>query len=183
MKKGIFLGALVGAIIAFVWSFLSWTVLPWYKTSFKKFCKSEQVAEVIRENATSGHGVYLLPGCCEDEAKFQCDYKKGPIMFAIVKPTGKDFNMVSNLIVQFITLFVAAGIISYIVASYAGSSYGFRLLVSTLIGIFSAWIIAVPSWNWWAAPVGFCVVEFFSNAIMWFLAGLGIARFARHEGK
>ncbi|MCP5508967.1 MAG: hypothetical protein H7A39_00930 [Chlamydiales bacterium] len=181
MKKGILLGALTGAIVAFVWSFLSWAVLPWHKTSFKDFCNAEEVAMVIKKNATCGQGVYLLPGCCGgDEEQFHKKYQCGPIMFAAVTPEGKNFNMAPNLIIQFITLFVAAGIISYIVASFTKSSYGFRLLIATLVGIFSAWMMAVPSWNWWSFPVSFSLVEFFDNTIMWFLAGLAIAKFAHH---
>ena len=188
MRKGLFLGALIGAIIAFVWSFLSWTVLPWYKNSFKSFCDSKKVASVIKENATSGQGIYLLPNCdgeCteQQEQQWRCDYKKGPIVYAMVTPEGKDFSMVPNLIIQFITLFVAAGIISYIVSGIKGSSYGCRLLVATLIGIFSGWMMAVPGWNWWNAPVAFSFIEFFDNTIMWFLAGLGIAKFARPAAK
>ena len=178
MKKAVFMGALVGGIIAFVWSFISWMALPWYKNSLMNFKSYEQVASVIKEN-TCGQGIYLLPGGCgEDDQLSKQRYECGPIMFAAITPDGKSFNMGANLVIQFIMLFVAAGVVTYVIAHYGKSSYGSRLFGVTLFGFFLGWLTAVPSWNWWSFPVGFSFVQFFDMLIMWFLAGLAIAKFA-----
>jgi hypothetical protein len=57
----IILGALLAAIAVFAWEALSWTVLGWHENGFRSFRDEEAVAEVIKANVTSGHGIYLLP--------------------------------------------------------------------------------------------------------------------------
>ena len=184
MKRSIFLGALIGGITAMVWSMLSWTVLPWYNTQFKQFKDSEQVSDLVREQVEGG-GIYMLPGCCGDckskeaEAEWKKNYARGPIMFAAVTPEGGEFDMVYNIVIQFVTLFVVALLISYILSEFKPDSrYGERLFSVVVIGLIIAILTAIPLWNWFKFPAGYTIIAFCDAIIMWFLAGLGIAKFA-----
>ena len=184
MKKSIILAALIGSIIAFVWSMLSWTVFPWYKSQFKQFKDSEQVSSLVREQATES-GIYMLPGCCgdckseADEAEWAKNYERGPIMFASVSPKGEKFSMVRNIVVQFVMLFAASLLIGYILSEFkSNSAYGERVFAVTVIGLIIAILSAIPYWNWWHFPAGYAIISFCDAIVMWFLAGLGIAKFA-----
>ena len=182
MKKSIILGALVGAAIAFVWGFISWMALPWYDSCFKSFRKPHSVRECICENICES-GMYMLPNCSHegqsDRSTFAEEYEKGPVMFASIARHGKPYSMTKNLIVQAIMLLITAGIISYIVTRLRpGASYGHRLKIVTLAGLFVAILTAVPNWNWWCFPSCFTIVNFFDVLLTWFFAGLGIAAFA-----
>ena len=189
MKKSIFWGALVGAIIAFAWCAVSWMVLPWYNTQFKQFKDSEQVADVIRNQVTE-HGLYMLPGCCgscddpAEEVRWKQNYERGPIMLASIDPKGAKFDMTRNLIIQFVMFFVAAWIVSYLLTQFKPkSTYGERVFYVTMIGLFLAIVSVVPMWSWWRYPTGFVMVSFLDTVITWFLAGLGIAKFAHAPSK
>ncbi len=181
MKKAILLGALSGAVIAFVWSCISWMVLPWYTSTFGSFKNPEVVAQVIRENAPE-EGIYMLPNFCDDPEyckRWEGEYRRGPLMFSAITPGGKNPNMTGNMVIHFITVFVASGLISVLLTMFRpNSTYRQRVAFSFVVGIIVAWLMVVPGWNWWNFSARFSFVEFFDVIITWTLAGLGIAKFA-----
>jgi hypothetical protein len=73
----IILGALLAAVAVFAWEALSWSVLGWHENGFRSFRDEEAVAEVIKANVTSGHGIYLLPAMEEAPKVATAEGEKG----------------------------------------------------------------------------------------------------------
>lgn len=61
MTRSLALGAVLGGLVAFGWSAVSWMVLPWHDTSMKSFADEAAVAQGLLDNAPSG-GMFMLPG-------------------------------------------------------------------------------------------------------------------------
>ena len=59
MKRYI-IGSLVGAIILFLWQFLSWMVLPVHDNSMKYTSTQNQIMDVLNANL-SEDGMYMMP--------------------------------------------------------------------------------------------------------------------------
>ena len=182
------MSALVGGIIAFVWSFVSWGLLPWYKNAFRQFDDVEEVACCIRSNAPCD-GLYTVPDCWQNKddvaaEKCKSDYRCGPVMVAAVKPGGANPSMVANLIRCFVILFIVSGLIGYIVAHIpAKVKYGERVFLIGLFGLIFGLVGPVMNWNWMSYPVNFTLISLMDSVITWFLAGLGIAKFAFVKGR
>jgi hypothetical protein len=49
--RSIVLGAVLGGVTVFVWSAVSWMLLPWHESSMKSFADEAAVAQVILDNA------------------------------------------------------------------------------------------------------------------------------------
>ena len=60
MLKSLVLGAILGGITASVWSFISWSVLPWHERALHSFQSEDEVAAVITSHVPVS-GNYLLP--------------------------------------------------------------------------------------------------------------------------
>ncbi len=61
MPKSLWKGALFGGLALFVWSTISWMVLPWHNATLNTFTNEDEVARVLKANA-SGRGIYVYPG-------------------------------------------------------------------------------------------------------------------------
>ncbi|MCB1082494.1 MAG: hypothetical protein KDK63_05050 [Chlamydiia bacterium] len=189
----IFFGALVGAIIAFAWSFVSWMVLPWHDVTFNKFTNQEFVSWVVKENAPKS-GVYIspyhetdTPNLTPDEIKHNIETQKGamvkgPFIFAQVNLKGMDPTNPWIYVCSFLTQFVGAGLISYVLLQLGDKGYGKRLLVTLLIGLTVGILGYVPGWTWFGAGYAYTLVGIADLVVTWFLAGLFLAAFVKPRG-
>ena len=55
------LASLLAAIVSFVWGYVSWMQLGWHDAGTRDFKDEAAVAEVIKDKATKGRGIYMLP--------------------------------------------------------------------------------------------------------------------------
>jgi hypothetical protein len=58
--KSLVLGAVLGGITAFLWSFISWDLLPWHEKQLHSFQNEDEVSAIIASHAPQS-GNYLLP--------------------------------------------------------------------------------------------------------------------------
>ena len=191
MFKVIF-GGIIGAIIALVWSFVSWMVLPWHSASMNKFTNEEFVSWVIKENAPKS-GVYVAPYYESSDANFtpgevkesfdkQKDaLEKKPFVFVQVNLKGMDPSNPWVYIFSFLTQFVGAGLISWFLLQ-TSCGYGKRLLIVMLLGLLVGVLGFVPDWNWFGAGYKFTFVMIADLVITWFLAGLILAAYVKPRG-
>jgi hypothetical protein len=59
--KSLVLGTILGGLVAFLWSSVSWEVIGWHEKTLQTFQNEDEVSAVIASHATKS-GVYLLPG-------------------------------------------------------------------------------------------------------------------------
>ncbi|MFK7911548.1 MAG: hypothetical protein AB8F34_13255 [Akkermansiaceae bacterium] len=166
MKKRILIATVVGAVIAFVWGFVSWSFLSWHTP--KSFENSAEVAEVISRN-TDGHGMYMLPPHGKDGQPDVDAIKKGPFMYAIVRPGElNDWSMFKPMILSFaVNLFLAFLIATIMIRR---SHYRSKLLVGAAFGLFAGITAALPLAIWMELPSMEMTARLCDPIISWTLA-------------
>lgn len=184
-------GGIIGAIIAFVWNFCSWVVLPWHQWTFQSFKNPTFVGWVIKENIKKD-GVYIISHPDEGgkgvhsrgmtaKPKKESPLEQGPFVYAQIKRQGssEDISNPKQYIISFLTQFLGAALISFLLIRMTQSSYGERLLFVSVIGLIVGVLGQVPSWNWFWGDHIFLLVNVADLLITWFLVGIILAAVAR----
>lgn len=170
MAKSLLKGALLGGLVVFLWSAISWMLLPWHGKTMNGFKDEAKVAEVILAN-TDKSGVYFMP------AKDESQMAKGPIVFGAVRREGMT-GMTVPMIISFGIDILGAGLITWLLLQTSGRSLmgkvGFVVIFALAAGI----VCLLPEWNWWGYSLGYTAVAVIDLIVGWFLAGLVIARVA-----
>lgn len=188
MRTPLLLGTIVGGLAAFIWSTLSWEVLGWHDKFVQAFPNEAELTATISSHPTPS-GVYLLPklpsgeGMTPEQAKVAKDaamaqFEKGPIVFAAVRSAGFG-SFGKAMLVQLVSLMVAAGLLTWLLLQTSGLSYVRRVLFVGVAGLASSVIVDVPNWNWWGFSGAYTLVNLADFTLMWLFAGLVIARIGK----
>lgn len=163
------IGAVLGGIVVFIWSALSWMVIPWHEATMSHFKNDKAVSEVVSANAEKS-GVYFSPS---DENSVAA----GPLVYAAVRREGMT-SMAKPMTTGILIDILCAGIVTWLLLQTTGKSYFGRVcfvaVVALAIGLFER----LGDLNWWGFPPAYTLVLIADLVIGWFLAGLVIARFA-----
>ena len=188
MMRSLFLGTVLGGLVAFAWSSISWEVLGWHEKTMVSFQNDDEVSAVIASHAAKD-GTYILPGepstrSMTSEQKKIADavviqkMQKGPIMVAAVRRGG--FGSFSRaLIIQLLSLMAAAFLLTWLLLQTSGLSYGRRVAFLAVAGLTASVIVDLPNWNWWGFSGSYTAVNLADSTITWLLAGLVIAKVAK----
>ena len=186
----VFFGGIVGSIIVLIWGFISWAVLPWHDTIFEKFQDEEFVATVIKENVQKD-GVYIIPSMNTEQTHLTPEalkesllqekeaLKQGPFVYAQVKLDGRDPSSMGTYGFSFLTQFVGAMLICWLLLQAKDLHYFGRLYFVTLVGLLIGILAFIPNWNWLGAPLHFTLIMIADMVISWFLAGIVLAAFVK----
>lgn len=188
----IIIASLLAAIAVFAWEALSWTVLGWHENGFRTFRNEDAVAEAIKANATSGQGIYLLPGKDEPSAVATAEEKKahlkrqqdaaetGPYMYAIIRPGRGEISMGMNMVLSFVRSLVCAllvaGLMNHVVAAYLA-----RIGFAAAIGLFAGLTSDLPMWIWFESPGRDTIVNIADHLIAWIIGGAVLGLFVGRE--
>jgi hypothetical protein len=190
MLKSLVLGAILGGLTAFLWSFISWSVLPWHEKQLHSFQNEDEVSAIIASHATAS-GNYLLPtgpsqeGMNSDQKKAAEEIRmqkmqKGPLVFAAIRKEGfGSFPMV--LLTQLFCQMFAALLLTWMLLQTTGLSYARRVAFLAIAGLAASVIADLPNWNWWAFSGAYTAVNLADYTLTWLLAGLVIAKVAKPQ--
>jgi hypothetical protein len=173
--------ALSGAIVIFLWQFVSHMFSPIGEMGFR----APQNENLVLQAAASGlpaSGAYLLPylapGKMGDPAATQAWTEKAqqnPSLFVVVGPLNTmATNMAPALIKQFVTNLLGALLVAVVLAATAWS-FGMRVLVALAFGIFGWLLDIVPLWTWYQFPPDYIIGNLLDQGIGWLLAGIAMA--------
>ena len=188
MLKSLVLGTILGGLVAFVWSSVSWEVLGWHEKTLVKFQNDDEVSSVIASHATQD-GTYILPGMPSTEgttpeqkknaqAALMEKMQKGPIMIAAVRRGGFG-SFGRGLIIQLLSLMAAAFLLTWLLLQTRGLSYARRVAFLAIVGLTASVIVDLPNWNWWGFSGAYTAVNLADSTITWLIAGLVIAKVAK----
>jgi len=188
MLKSLVLGAILGGLTAFLWSFISWDLLPWHEKQLRSFQNEDEVIAVIASHAPVS-GNYLLPtgpsqeGMNRDQKKAAEEIRmqkmqKGPLVFAAIRKEGFG-SFPKVLLTQLLCQMFAALLLSWMLLQTGGLSYARRVAFLAIGGLVASVIADLPNWNWWAYSAGYTAVNLVDYTLTWLLAGLVIAKVAR----
>ncbi len=168
MKKRILIATLGGALIAFIWGFVSWSVLPWHTP--KAFNNNKEIAKVIQENVDD-HGMYMVPPHKEDGQPNVDAITEGPFVYAIVRP-GKleGWDMLKPMALNFgVNLFLA---LTLAIIMARRSHYTSKLMVGFLFGLFAGITASLPLAIWMELPTLETTARLCDPVISWTLAAI-----------
>lgn len=188
MMRSLVLGAVLGGVVAFVWSAISWMVLPWHDGSMKSFANEAAVAQVLLDNAPSG-GMFMLPGMPPGYAQMSSAEKQsveaaiaqkksdGPYLYGVVWRRVRE-DMGRQMGVALLFDMLAALLVTMLVMRTGGMSWGGRVMFIVTVALAVGMIAVVPNWIWWHYPANYVIVTMADVLIGWTLAGMVIAKVA-----
>ncbi len=188
MLRSLILGTILGGLVAFVWSSVSWELLGWHEKTLVSFQNDEEVSALIASHAPKD-GTYILPGMPPTEgmtaeqqkaakAALMERMQKGPIMIAAVRRGGFG-SFARGLIIQVLSLMAAAFLLTWFLLQTSGLSYRKRVMFIAIAGLAASVIVDLPNWNWWGFSGVYTAVNLIDVTITWLLAGLVIAKVAK----
>jgi len=178
----IILGAFLAAIAVFVWEAASWMVIGWHENGFRAFRDESAVAEVIKANVTSGHGIYMLPAMQEPPKVATAEEKKaflekqekamadGPYFYAIIRPGKASASMGTNMMLSFGRNLICALLIA-VLLSQAALFYPARIAFVAAAGLFAGLTADLPMWIWFEQPARDTIVNIADHLIAWIIGG------------
>lgn len=182
----VILAAIIGGILVFAWSMVSWMVLPYHTQSIHQFKDEAAVTKALKEQVDHS-GVYVLPfvpadtlskPATEQKAIWEGVQKKqqtGPMVFASVALEGTQYNMKTAMIYGLILQIAGAFIISLILWGFCCSGYMCRLFTVSTIGLLIGLLGTVPYMIWWKFSPAFTLACAADAFIGWTIAGLFMA--------
>ena len=188
MTKSLILGTILGGLMAFVWSSISWELIGWHEKTMVAFHNEDEVSAVIASHAGQD-GTYILPstpataGMTPEQKKNVMaaviqKMQTGPIMVAGVRRGG--FGSYSRtLIIQLLSLMAAAFLLTWLLLQTSGLSYARRVAFLAIAGLAASVIVDLPNWNWWGFSGAYTAVNLADSMLTWFVAGLVIAKVAK----
>ena len=188
MLKSLVLGAVLGGLTAFLWSFISWELIPWHEKQLHSFQKEDEVSAIIASHAPQS-GNYLLPtgppeeGLSGDQKKAAQEIRmqkmqKGPLMFAAIRKEGFG-SFPKVLITQVLYQMLAALLLTWMLLQTSGLSYARRVAFLAVAGLAASVIADLPNWNWWGYSGAYTAINLIDYTLTWLIAGLVIAKVAK----
>jgi len=175
------IAALLGAVVLFVWQFVSHTLLPIGEMGFRQPQNEDVVLQAVA-TALPPPGVYAVPSI--DPARMGEESvrnawiekeKTHPFAFvAVAPPDPHAGSMGRQLGTQFASDLIAALLATWLLAA-APWGVGARVLGATALGVFGWLANAVPQWNWYHFPAEFALGGLIDQGVGWALAGVAMA--------
>ncbi len=190
MLKSLTLGAVLGGLAAFLWSFISYGVLSWHLKQYHSFQNEDDVSALVSSHAPES-GIYLLPlgpsqdGMNAEQKKAAMEIrsekmKKGPLVFAAVNRGGFD-SFPKVLLTQLPCQMFAALLLTWMLLQTTGLTYARRVAFLAIAGFAASVIADLPYWNWYSFPATYTAINLIDYTLTWLLAGLVIAKVAKPQ--
>ena len=189
MIRSLVLGTILGGLVAFAWSTISWELVGWHGKTMVNFQNDDEVSAVIASHAPKD-GTYILPGTPTDamtpeqkkktEATVMERMQRGPIMVAAVRRGGFG-SFTRGMFIQMLGLMAAAFLLTWLLLQTSGLSYARRVAFLAIAGLAASVIVDLPNWNWWGFSGAYTAVNLVDFTITWFFAGLIIAKVAKPQ--
>ncbi len=172
-----FLAAVIGSVIAFMWSWVSWSVLPFHGKALNQFSNEAAVVEALK-TGVSEPGIYIIPGdqSLSEEAKMEA-MKNGPFVFASVRVgADEDFSMGKSILRGFTATLVAGIILAILLGAVAPRlNYIGRVFYVIMIAVFVGIAGIYPNQIWWEFSTGHVLWNMLDVIIGWGVAALIMA--------
>lgn len=174
------IATVAGAVTFFVWGAFSHLVLL-KGAGFNRVSDEARIVSALR-SSLPGDGLYFLPSIdlagnasAEERAAWEARFRAGPTGMIVYHAAGDAPVSPKKLSLQFLSDFLAAGILSYML-SLTVASYWRRVGLAGLLGAFGFFAISSIYWNWYGFPNAFFLAQGVDMVVGWSLAGAVIAK-------
>ena len=162
MGKRILLAGLVGGVLVFMVSGILHSSTKLAEVGIRAIPNEDLVLSAMR-NSMPEAGFYFFPAPnlspmskeekAAEQSRYLAKFKQGPTGILVYKPGGEDSNFGKLLATQFLIGLAGAFIAAWILgATASGTTYGMRVTIIVLIGLFAEIYIVLPYWNWYGFP-------------------------------
>lgn len=176
------IAALIGGSLLWLWGAVAHMALPIGEMGHRTAVEQDAAIAALRASATSGDGVYMLPGMSPEQWRdesarnaFVAKYGASPFALVIYRPGGNPgiTSMGPNLAKHWLTCVLGALVAAWLLAMVTG--FGRRVVVAAALGLFAWLAVSVPYWNWYLFPAQFTLGAALEQVIGWAIAGIGMA--------
>ncbi len=134
----IIIGSLVGAIIIFVFQFLSWGVLDLHRSAQQYTTKQDSILGYLSTQFDSSGG-YLMPNTLKDASSDEMEHSQknamGKPWAQIFYHTSLNTNMGVNMVKNLVTNFLMVLFFCWIISGYTANSFGKTFLAAIFTGL------------------------------------------------
>lgn len=179
----LFIGALLAALIMFVYGFVSHAVLPWHEPQDLK--DDTALTQAIRNSVTE-KGVYMVPsklrpdGSHLNEEQWMESSQEGPFMLAVIRPGVNNRPMISYFGANFVYNLALALLLALILRQISADFFG-TVGASAMIGLFAGLSSWLPASNWYEYPPVWWVPYVVDGVLQGILAGAVLAPFIKRK--
>lgn len=172
------LSGLIGGVLAFLWGFLSWGITDMWSFGFKPLPNEAPLLAALGPAGISESNAYhfpAMPADRHDEAQMSAwkeRHRTKAIGMVLVTPGGAEPMPPIVLVRGFAIEFVAALLLTFLVASAGGASLVGRGAVLFVLVAFVILATHGVTWNFLFWPNQWGRVMVADTAITWMLAGL-----------
>jgi hypothetical protein len=178
--KRILLGGIFAGLVVFIFSAIDHMALPTGHMGLKSLPQEDSVSGAMRA-AISEPGLYVFPGIDmqkrmspEEEKAWTAKYVAGPTGILVYSPGGEPPMQPRMLSTELAADILAACIAAFAV-SLTRATFGQRVLLVTLFGLFAWLSISVSYWNWYRFPTAYIVAEGIDQVGGWLCGGFVLA--------
>lgn len=174
MKKWL-IGSLVGAILVFLWQFLSWTILPIHSGEAKYSAAQTEVMNAISASITED-GTYMLPtvapGASMDEHQKLMSSMEGKPWATVIYRKAYKIDMVMPLVRGFLIDLVAVILLIYVLTRAGTPTSGKIFAGSIAVGLFTFITGPYMMHNWFQTTTASYTGHLVDAFVSWGLCGL-----------
>jgi hypothetical protein len=185
MGKRIVLAGLVGGVLVFIVSGILHSSTKLAEVGIRSIPNEDLVLLAMR-NSMLEAGFYFFPAPnlspmskeekAAEQSRYLARFKQGPTGIVIYKTGGEDLSFGKLLLVQFLIGLAGAFIAAWILgANVSATTYGARVMIIVLIGLFAELYIVLPYWNWYWFPTNYTIGHLIGGVVSWAIAGLAMA--------
>ncbi len=171
MKKQL-IATLVGAVILFIWQFLSWAAIPIHQSEYGYTPNQDKIMETLNQNLTEA-GTYMLPGVPpgtsgeQTEASMQSNMGKPWASITYHKSLSTDMGM--NMFRGFVVDLLAAWLLVWLLLKFETLNMGTALQTSLVVGIIGYLTIPYLNSIWFE---GNSMADLIDAIVSWGLVGV-----------
>jgi hypothetical protein len=179
----ILLAGLLGGIAMFIWTHLSYTVLPLGNAGLRRLPNEAAVLEALQNNIAENSGIYLFPatwlgpnppdkkaGATNDFAESLARYPSGVLMYNAAGARPADLSR--WLSVEFLTELAEAVFAVFLLSRTRLTTFSARVRFVLLIGVVAAIATNISYWNWYGFPWSYTLAYMFNQLVGFLCVGL-----------
>lgn len=180
-------GAVVGGILLFVWTVVSWEVLPFNRGVLHPVSKQEEFVSQMRISLFM-KGAYLVTGAPQSvsgtlPAKLPSSVTvipgeiATPTALVIYNPAGVDHVSLRQIVFGLANAILLAAFATWFLlrSTACTAPYIARVAYCGMFGVIISFAVHTVNYNWLGYPSDYIAVQIFDSLASWLFAGLGIA--------
>lgn len=172
--RRLIIGSLLAAVAMFMWGFVFWVASP-VPGSVMKSVPDTPAAQAALRSAFPESGAYFIPDPDLPEDQLTALHEAGPLAFVHYQAEGGPAMDPGVLISGFLHEWVVCFLLGWMLLRTRTPTYMTRVLFVGIAGVTAALFIDYGAVIWFSADRGFQIVNMFSNAMSWVVAGLVLA--------